>query len=345
MTEVKIKKDLTIESLRGVAIALMVMGHVIGAHSDMGLKVDDGSTLRFIYYLQDYITMPLFTLMSGYVYAFKPISQASSLNKFVNSKVTRLLIPLVVVSTLFFLMQNSVPGTNAKTGLGDMWKIYVFPFAHFWFIQGIFTVFLIIAGLELAKVLTTLKSTVLVLLICVVIYLGGVVRTDVFGFGHVPFLLTFFLLGLTAKRFYQQIFTKPFLIITGILFIAAMGYQISIFNTGFDTLHERLLNIMVGSTACLLLIKSGLHNNALVWLGNYSYTIYLFHVFATAASRIILNKLHVQNDYIQLIVGLVLGLAFPIILKMIIPKNNWLSVALFGDNIPKKPRLINEPAI
>ena len=345
MTEIKSKKDMTIESLRGVAIALMVMGHVIGAHSDMGLKVDDGSTLRFIYYLQDYITMPLFTLMSGYVYAFKPLSQAASLSKFVNSKVTRLLIPLAVVSTLFFLMQNSVPGTNAKTGFGEMWKIYVLPFAHFWFIQGIFTVFLIIAGLELANVLSTLRSTLIVILISATIYLGGFVQTDIFGLGHVPFLLTFFLIGLASKRYYQQIFTKPVLIVTGILFIAAAVYQISIFNTGFDVLHERWLNIMVGSTACILLIKSGLQNNYLVWLGNYSYAIYLFHVFATAASRIILNKLHVQNDYIQLIFGLVLGLAFPVILKMLIPKNNWLSVALFGDNIPRKPRMINEPAI
>jgi glucan biosynthesis protein C len=345
MIETKTKKDLTIETLRGLAILLMVMGHVIGAHKDLGLKVDDNSGLRFFYYSLQYIRMPLFTVISGFVYAFKPVFRFPSVGKFVKGKVTRLLIPLVIVSTLFFLMQNSVPGTNSKTGLGDIWTIYLFPYAHFWYIQGMFVVFLIIAALENANALSKITTAVGITFISALVYLTDVVKTDFFGLSHVPFLLTFFLIGLILKRFYHLIFKRTTIIVTSVIFVVAAAYQISIFNTAMSDLVSNLLTIFVGCSACIILINTGIQNKRLVWLGNFSYVIYLFHVFATAASRIILNKLHVDNDLIHLVCGLALGMAFPVILKLLVPDNTWLSVGLFGDKIKKRGDLIKEPAI
>ena len=49
--EIKIlpSKNLHIETLRGIAIILVVIGHVIGIDTMGGMKVDDDSVFRYIY--------------------------------------------------------------------------------------------------------------------------------------------------------------------------------------------------------------------------------------------------------------------------------------------------------
>lgn len=65
-------KNLTIETLRGIAILLVVAGHVIGSAPDGGMKIDFPHPLRYLYLWIDYIQMPLFTAIAGWVYALKP---------------------------------------------------------------------------------------------------------------------------------------------------------------------------------------------------------------------------------------------------------------------------------
>ena len=73
MTKITPEKDLRIETMRGLALFLMVAGHVIGSSSDLGMKVPDDSVLRYLYESLVYIRMPLFTAISGYVYALSLI--------------------------------------------------------------------------------------------------------------------------------------------------------------------------------------------------------------------------------------------------------------------------------
>ena len=338
MPKVKTSKDLNIETLRGLAILLMVLGHIIGYRADMGLKVKDDSAWRFVYYALQYIRMPLFTVISGYVYAYKPLARFSSTNQFIGRKINRLLIPLVVVATLFFIVQYITPGTNADTQIGDIWQIYFFHYAHFWFLQGMMVVFLIVTVLERAKLLNSLKSALVVLAIAAAIFLTNQPKTNFFSLVEVPFLLTFFLLGVTLKRFYDAMFVKPTLIVAAVVFCTAIVYQLSIFNTHISALLNDTLTISVGATACILLIRYAIINNNLIWLGNFSYGIYLFHVFGTAASRMILLKLHVTNNLVHVIGGLVLGVGLPIILQLVVPRNSVLALLFFGEKVNLKSK-------
>lgn len=61
-----------IESLRGIAILLVVIGHVIGSTPAGGMKIDYPSFWRYLYIWIDYIQMPLFTGIAGWVYALNP---------------------------------------------------------------------------------------------------------------------------------------------------------------------------------------------------------------------------------------------------------------------------------
>lgn len=82
-----------------------------------GMKIDFPHPLRYLYVWIDYIQMPLFTAIAGWVYALKPFSASSGFGSFVRKKALRLLVPMVAVGTLYFLVQYLMPGTNNKGSL------------------------------------------------------------------------------------------------------------------------------------------------------------------------------------------------------------------------------------
>lgn len=66
------RKDWSIEVLRGVAILLVVAYHVISGQS---FAVPDGrySIFHHLSSLFDCVRMPLFTVITGYVFALRPV--------------------------------------------------------------------------------------------------------------------------------------------------------------------------------------------------------------------------------------------------------------------------------
>ena len=93
-------KNSHIETLRGIAILLVVIGHVIGSTPEGGMRIDFPSPWRYLYLWIDYIQMPLFTAIAGWVYALKPVKAGSS-GTFMKRKAYRLLVPMAVAAALF----------------------------------------------------------------------------------------------------------------------------------------------------------------------------------------------------------------------------------------------------
>jgi hypothetical protein len=74
-------------------------------------------------------------------------------------------------------------------------------------------------------------------------------------------------------------------------------------------------------------------------LGYFSFEIYLFHVFGTAGSRIVLNKLAIHDVWITFAVSMVLGLILPVALKKAVGRFSLLNLAFFGAQTKKKPTI------
>lgn len=75
------KKNPHIETLRGIAIFLVVAGHVIGSTPIGGMKIDFPSIWRFLYLWIDYLQMPLFTIIAGWVYALRPVERSFQIGR------------------------------------------------------------------------------------------------------------------------------------------------------------------------------------------------------------------------------------------------------------------------
>lgn len=324
-------KDTRIESLRGLALILMVAGHVIGSSTYSGMRVSDDSLLRYLYDSFTYIRMPLFTAISGYVYALRPVTTSGSIQSLLRGKAYRIAIPLIVVSSLFFLAQSLIPGTNEKPNYENFLGIFFYGYAHFWFLQAILLIFLVVIVLEKAHITKGFIGALLALLASLFIPVIFEQPIKLFSFYRALDLFPFFLLGLIACRFPEKL--------TGIIPIIISASALALI-----TLHQAYLlgwhklpsnwidplGLALGLCAIHSLIHYRFNCIPLMFLGKYSFEVYLFHVFGTAGARILLSRLEINSTVTVFTVSLATGLLLPIALKILAQHHALSDLLLFG---------------
>jgi fucose 4-O-acetylase-like acetyltransferase len=94
-------------------VDLPVFYYIIGINQQTGIRIPEG-WLRDFNDVLAYIRMPLFTFLSGYVYAFRPFTGHTC--QFIKGKARRLLLPMLVEDTLFAIIQSLTPGANGAIG-------------------------------------------------------------------------------------------------------------------------------------------------------------------------------------------------------------------------------------
>jgi glucan biosynthesis protein C len=275
-----------VETLRGLACLLLVAFHTVGSTAASGLHVPDDSRYREFTNLFVHVRMPLFTFLSGLVYAYRPLRSGQAL-RFSGKKVRRLGVPLIVASTvlygLHFAMHHRVPP------LSRMWSIYVFPYWHLWFVQALLLVFAALVVLESLGALSTCRRFMMVFALSLVLYLFGPLEgQSVLGLQNATYLLPFFLCGLGAYRYRRLLQTRRALIATMVCFIVTQGFHSYIVLTRalapIDPVANRsALNLLIGMSASLCALQLLPRMRLMEQIGVSSYPIYLYHPVFVAA--------------------------------------------------------------
>jgi len=318
-------RNLTIDTVRGFACILLVAYHVVGSEPTNGLLIADGP-YRIIADLLAFVRMPLFTFISGYVYAWRPYR--GKLGTFLSGKARRLLIPMFVVGSLFVLSRSLTPGTNVSR---EAWYLlhllHLLPVEHFWFVESLFILFLLLIPLEVGGLLKTPRRFLGIFIPVLLIYLSGVeFAENYFSINGALYLLPFFLGGLACSRFALHAEKQyPLLWIALLLPYAYVAVRMQ----SLDWLLDRrsLPALWIGLLSSFLLVRSDWQERRLAHVGHFSYSIYLFHVFFTAASRIFLHNLHLFSVPLLFVTGLIAGIVGPILLDRI-ASAHWLSAML-----------------
>lgn len=331
------RRDIAIDSLRGVAIILMVSGHVIGDTAASGMRVADDSAWRDFYLLLEDMRMPLFTALSGFVYALRPVRALDRYPRLVTGKVRRLLVPLATVGIVFLVVQAITPGTNASTSITDVWKLFAYGTGHFWFLQSIFTIFLVVGIADALGCFTRARNLLLATIGTALISIVVTVPDPwaVFSINGTIRILPFFLLGYLfsfyiGRAAYRALPTLALTLATAVLFV---GRAVSVLTPiEYPHMLDKTLGVCLGLAAISLLLSIREH---IAWaplarLGYFSFAIYLLHVFGTALARIVLGQLGVESEIIIFSACLIMGLALPTIFEMTAGRINWVSRAFLG---------------
>jgi glucan biosynthesis protein C len=327
-----------VQTMRGLACLLLVAFHAIGSTGASGLHVADDSAYRLFTNLFVHVRMPVFTFLSGLVYAWRPL-RAGDERRFMGKKLRRLGVPFIVASTLLYalhtLMHHRVPP------LSGAWTIYVFPYWHMWFVQALLLVFIALIALEWLGALTTFPRFLAVFVAAVALYAVAPFEAhNIMGVHNATYLFPFFLCGLGAHRFRGQLRSRPALSATLLCLAVAQGLHTYQVLTGSPApidpvAHRSALNLLIGMSASLCALEMLPRVSVLERIGASSYPIYLYHSLFIATVLVLAVAYPAAPTGLLFLAAAAAGVAGPMVMERVaryVPAGPFLLTAESGGN-------------
>jgi peptidoglycan/LPS O-acetylase OafA/YrhL len=260
--------------------------------------------------------------------------------RFLLGKARRILLPFFIVSTLQYVVNTYTPNTNNQYDIANIWRIYLYPWAQFWYLQALFTIFIVVFFIEKSSLLKKLRYFIPItaIMISLVAILNRHHYSGTFSINGTLYIAPFFLLGMGINRFSKFFNDRIVVVISLLIIISGMAlqqlywYQVTDYNPG----RRSLLILLMSCSAIIILFHFRRNVRFLSWLGFYSYAIYLFHVFGGAGSRILFTSLGLSSKPLLFISGMIFGLMIPILAEAIILRFAWLKFLLLGLRTKKK---------
>lgn len=298
-----------------MATILLIAYHVIGSSPEKGLHIPDSSAFRYFAEYFAAIRMPTFAFIAGVVYALRP-PRIGSLTRFAGGKVRRLLVPGAVAVSVYLVLGGVALGRGLP--IDEVWRAYVTPYLHFWFLQAIFVILLTFGAVD--ALMRNRAELPLIPIAIGLFFVGPAVFPTAFGLASATYLLPFFVFGVIAQRHQVLIAAwRPILAGLSLLVVAALtadfvvlavdGQSVRIERRSFYALTFGLV-----APLCLLLVMPRLPGARAMTM--FGLTVYLYHVIGTSMMRRALQGFAIDDPYIHLLLGVAAGVALPVALHL-----------------------------
>ena len=330
-----------IQSARGLACILLVSFHVIGNEPTTGLHVAQTSGLNFFAHLFSYIRMPLFSFLSGFVYAYRPVHKSQGRSLAI-SKLRRLMVPMITAVTATFVLEliHGRHTEDVMAAIRGLPFLYIFPYKHFWFLQALFAVFLVLIVLETTNALATLPRYLAVLAVAVA---GFLVVPDMehcfFSLTNATFILPFFLLGLGVNRYRSVFFSDAMGVVALLILVVGMGaegYRMSMDPT-HEVFRRAAVALAIGMSAAICIARWLPNSKQLRFIGYSSFCIYLYHAMFLNDVRRLSHGLHIASPWVLFPLQVAVGLAVPVVIDRLAHRNRYAQLLILGER-PKQRR-------
>jgi glucan biosynthesis protein C len=230
------------------------------------------------------------------------------------------------VGLLTLSFNRKPPYVVPPMGIYQAWKIAVFPVMQLWFLEALFLIFIATTLLEWTKCLDRKWRWFVVLglaSLLAFLTLPGMpegVRWP-FSLDGFFFLLPYFLFGMGLCRF-KKSWQAPWILVTAIaLALVGLVLQILIVLGRMTIPHIRgtPFFLCLSLTYIFLLFKIHWKVAWLARLGGFSYSIFLFHIYAIFAVGIILSLSRISlAPAWKFGILLVAGLSLPILVDVLL---------------------------
>ncbi|HBK07112.1 MAG TPA: hypothetical protein DDZ81_14895 [Acetobacteraceae bacterium] len=312
-------------SVRGLACLLIIALHVVGDAETNGLHLPMTSDWHYVMRSVEFLRIPLFTALSGYLYAGKRLTR-EDFGQFWVKKARRLVVPLLFVTVVELALRRRAYGDETT-----LLAAVFFSFAHLWYIQALILLFAITSILD-AYIRPSVNALVLIALATIMVAQAGVPLPTFFSLYGVSYLGPYFLFGIILRE--RQVLLRDRQmgdVAIGIVVIVLLAQQLGLWGltVGVDLLQ--LPAALAGMSFVLVLLQRFPRIGVLAAIGEYSYTIYLWHIIASAGVRTALTKAGITSLPVIFTLCFLAGLVAPIVLYHIARRIPLLSTAVTGE--------------
>lgn len=310
-------RDRSIDTLRGVACILLVALHVIGENPTQGLRIEETHPLGIFTHLAFHFRMPLFAMLSGFVYAWRP-AEPGRFGKFWTGKARRLILPFLFAATAFAGI-NTVLGGGFAMPWSDFWQVYVFAYAHFWFIQAVLLIFVAYSVADWLFPNRKHEVALGMMVLSMALFVAPIARdVEFLSITRALYLFPFFALGVFMQRFDPKRFgpaAQVWAAVAVLLFVLHTMNSIADPHTAIE--RRVVFSLMAGLAFAGALLANRFTFLPLAWIGQYSYSIYLYHLFAIMGTQMVYNYTGEPAPWPGMAIGLVAGLLAPIAVEVV----------------------------
>ena len=305
-----------LDSLKGFAIILVVLGHICAGYNAAQIYPSARYALTVIHNSIYMFHMPLFMTISGYVFHVAYITNDGEPKRdSISRQILNLLLMYLFFSlVLCFFKIVAADYTNSSISCKDILLIPILPISPYWYLYVLVT-FYIVFSIKKAR-LCHVRPAVLLPILAVISVLGNLLGTDFwFSLDRSLYYLFFFALGIVLQR--EEI---PLNVFTMSIFCIGVSVLILVFWHDRNINEIPLVNLMVGALFTLIFwgvfskIRFFATNHVLRFVGCHSLEIYVLHCIFTAGNRAMLMWLGIRNAFISTFLNLFVSVAFPILL-------------------------------
>ena len=331
--------------IRGIAIVLVIIGHVIGDNKNNGMRKMYSSDIFGLSWLADFIYtfhMPVFLMVSGVAFAVFSKKDGSYL-EFARSKLNRLIVPLVCWTPPFFIFHSLSQGKHFS--LIDVIKAVIFPYSMFWFLHA-----LIFASLFSFCFFKIFSSPLLYFLISIFLFTFSLFFNKLLISFYFSFNI-FYALGvflayylpkahlilekLSSKIIFLILFSCSILMLTVKHFMATNYHLLATIINGY--LAFVFLYTVIDTHTIKLSyepINKLLHSfkTNILYAGKVSMILYLFHMYFATLTRIVLVKgFSITAPSLHFVLGSITAYVGPILVYQLLQKRSKVFMYSIGE--------------
>ena len=308
-----------IDSCKGFAIILVVLGHVSYGYMAAECFPQDARFLEVLYNCIYSFHMPLFFTLSGFVFCKAYCMKQGNAKERFLIKCLNLIWIYTIFSVLQWCFKMLFSGSvNQNVSINDLLLLYVSPMAPYWYLYVLLIYYVVFHWCYRRF---ELKHLILISLFAGII--NNVIKMDcTFPISQILYHMLFFVLGIfLASAWTQSSLPKWQGAVSVALAICAVIYSGI---NGIDLIYPIKCGIAVVCVVAVIYLfttVSILENNKfLIFCGRFSLEIYVIHSFITAGNRTILPKLGITNFIISFTINSIMAILIPIVLAIIMKK-------------------------
>ena len=316
-----------IDIAKSFAIILVVLGHVWRGLEE-GALINNASTFMTLDHAIYYFHMPVFFIISGYLFAMThDRSWSSTLKKQLTFIIWPYILWSIVIVTMKVVLSSSV---NSESSFSQLLSIHYQPVSIFWFLYA----------LLVFQVITKLLPNKL-LLLC----LGGGAALAHYlypfdGLDIVNSITQFFIFFVFGFCFFKSSWRdsleKPMgaMFVGGIIIFCAVQYIYFLEGVSLNSPWAFLGAVILSGgflSICIYFSRFALFQSAIFqYISSATLAIYVAHVIFTAGARIILAKLGIESLAIHVVAGTALGVIAPLVMYEISQRLRLTQLAGLG---------------